>query len=183
VGPDYQPGHAHADTLAFELSVGGERLISNSGTSTYEQGSQRSFERSTRSHNTVELDGQDSSEVWAVFRVARRARPFDRIFDMKDGRRFASCAHDGYMRLPGRPVHRRNLEVTQDGVRWTDRIEGKETHRARGFIPLHPGVSVELAGAEARLRTAGGRLLSLSGKGIASFELQEGSHAREFGLR
>ena len=76
IGPDYQPGHAHADTLSFELSVDGERLISNSGTSTYERGAQRTYERSTRAHNTVEVDGENSSEVWAAFRVARRARPF-----------------------------------------------------------------------------------------------------------
>ncbi len=30
VGPDHQPGHAHADTLSFELSVGEERVITTS---------------------------------------------------------------------------------------------------------------------------------------------------------
>jgi len=27
VGPDYQPGHAHADTLSFELSIFGQRIL------------------------------------------------------------------------------------------------------------------------------------------------------------
>ncbi len=35
VGPDYQPGHAHADTLSFELSLFGQRVLVNSGTSQY----------------------------------------------------------------------------------------------------------------------------------------------------
>ncbi|KAB7522382.1 heparinase, partial [Flagellimonas olearia] len=33
VGPDYQPGHAHADTLSCELSLFGCRVLVNSGTS------------------------------------------------------------------------------------------------------------------------------------------------------
>jgi len=35
VGPDYQPAHAHADTLSFELSLFGSRVIVNGGTSGY----------------------------------------------------------------------------------------------------------------------------------------------------
>ena len=35
VGPDYIPGHAHADTLSFELSIGEQRVFVNSGTSEY----------------------------------------------------------------------------------------------------------------------------------------------------
>ena len=31
IGPDYQPGHAHADTLSFELSIGRRRVITNTG--------------------------------------------------------------------------------------------------------------------------------------------------------
>jgi uncharacterized heparinase superfamily protein len=183
VGPDYQPGHAHADTLAFELSIGGERLISNSGTSTYEQGPQRAFERSTRAHNSVEIDGENSSEVWAGFRVARRARPLERTVEAGKDHGFVSCAHDGYRRLAGQPSHRRSLEVTGQEVRWVDRVEGAGRHRAKGFIPLHPGVQFALDGTKAKLRTSGGRRLLLSGEGFSGFMPEEGSWAREFGLR
>ena len=34
VGPDYQPGHAHADTLNFELHINGRPVIVDSRTST-----------------------------------------------------------------------------------------------------------------------------------------------------
>jgi uncharacterized heparinase superfamily protein len=27
VGPEYQPGHSHCDTLSFELSLGGKRVV------------------------------------------------------------------------------------------------------------------------------------------------------------
>src|SRR6202008_4151732 len=41
LGPDYQPGHGHADALSFELSHRGRRMLVNSGTSTYEMNSTR----------------------------------------------------------------------------------------------------------------------------------------------
>jgi hypothetical protein len=77
VGPDYLPGHAHADTLSFELSLFGQRTIVNGGTSRYGTGPEREAERGTPAHSTVTVDGENSSEVWAGFRVARRAKPFD----------------------------------------------------------------------------------------------------------
>ena len=182
VGPDYQPGHAHADTLAFELSVNSERVITNSGTSTYEKCPQRAFERSTRAHNTVEVDGEDSSEVWAAFRVARRARPFDMQVRTREGLRFVSCAHDGYSRLRGAPVHRRRLDVTPHALFWTDRVEGVGLHEVRGFIPLTPGMEVQVDGPQGKIFTPGGRQLLLSAAGIDVFAITEGTYAPEFGL-
>ena len=64
IGPDYLPGHAHADTLSFELSLFGQRVIVNGGTSRYGSGPERLAERGTAAHSTVQLDGVDSSEVW-----------------------------------------------------------------------------------------------------------------------
>lgn len=103
VGPDYQPGHAHADTLSFELSAGRERVVVDSGTSTYTIGPTRTWQRSTAAHSTVTIDGADSSEVWGGFRVARRARVQD--VQISPERAVVSASHDGYMRLPGKPQH------------------------------------------------------------------------------
>jgi len=77
VGPDYLPGHAHADSLSFELSLFDQRIIVNGGTSCYGISPQRLRERQTIAHSTVEIDKMSSSEVWSSFRVARRAKPFD----------------------------------------------------------------------------------------------------------
>ncbi len=38
----------------------------------------RDYERSTAAHNTVEIDGADSTEVWGAFRAGRRARVYGR---------------------------------------------------------------------------------------------------------
>ena len=99
IGPDYLPGHAHADTLSFELSLFGQRVVVNSGTSQYGHGAERLCQRGTAAHNTVDVNGCDSSEVWGGFRVARRARPFGLAVEEGDHALTVTCSHDGYRRL------------------------------------------------------------------------------------
>ncbi len=74
VGPDYQPGHAHADTFSFVLYHNGKQVIADPGISTYEMSKLRDYERSTLAHNTICINGEDSSEVWKQWRVVRRAK-------------------------------------------------------------------------------------------------------------
>jgi len=124
IGPDYLPGHAHADTLSMELSLDGHRLIVNSGTGEYGTGPERQRQRGTPAHSTLSIDGADSSEVWAGFRCARRAKPFDlRIVD-EGSRVEVTCSHDGYCRLPGAPVHTRPWVFDPRGVTIRDSVSG-----------------------------------------------------------
>ena len=74
IGPSYQPGHAHADELNFELFYQGIPIIVDTGTSTYENNSRRNIERSTQSHNCVMIENKNSSDVWSSFRVGKRAK-------------------------------------------------------------------------------------------------------------
>lgn len=139
VGPDYLPGHAHADTLSFECSIAGQRVIVNSGTSTYDAGKQRRWERSTAAHSTVTVDDRDSSEMWDVFRVARRARPFDCDVDANAG--IVTCSHDGYHRLPGRVTHTRRWQLTDGGFAVTDYVQGGWSE-AIGRFYIHPAIEL-----------------------------------------
>jgi uncharacterized heparinase superfamily protein len=125
VGPDYLPGHAHADTLSFELSLFGRRVLVNSGTSRYGVGPERLRQRGTAAHNTVTIDGQDSSEVWGGFRVARRAKPFGLQIREDANGVHVVCSHDGYERLPGRPIHRREWRLSDHAVEIVDTVDGK----------------------------------------------------------
>lgn len=134
VGPDFLPGHAHADTLSFEFSLGGRRLLVNSGTSVYGLGIERERQRGTAAHNTVRIDGFDSSEVWHGFRVARRARPFD----IELGTNMAIASHDGYRRLPGHPVHRRRWHLECGRLEIEDEVSGTGHHQLEVYFHLHP---------------------------------------------
>jgi uncharacterized heparinase superfamily protein len=145
VGPDYLPGHAHADTLSFELSLRGERLLVNSGTSEYGVGAERLRQRGSGAHNTVTIDGQDSSEVWSGFRVARRARPFmSSSSGSADGLR-VECSHDGYRRLPGSPVHRRAWKLSRGSLEVLDEV-GPPAGRGCLHVHLAPGVRCSASG-------------------------------------
>jgi uncharacterized heparinase superfamily protein len=136
LGPDYQPGHGHADTLSFELSYFGRRVFINSGTSTYDPGPTRTFERGTAAHNTIRVDGADQSEMWGAFRVARRARPFDIRTDHDV---FVEAAHEGYHRLRPKVTHRRRIQLRGDRVVIIDQLEGKGQHTAELFFHVAPG--------------------------------------------
>jgi len=140
VGPSYQPGHAHCDTLSYELALNGQRIIVDSGVHDYENSELRRYVRGTRAHNTVMVDNEEQSEIWGVFRVARRAKPVHASVDKESVHsvRF-SGAHDGYKRLKGKPVHERSIHYSYDTM-WkvVDVVTGSGFHLCESFIHIHP---------------------------------------------
>ncbi|WP_427183811.1 heparinase II/III family protein [Bordetella bronchialis] len=138
IGPDYQPGHGHADTLSFELSLSGRRLIVHAGTSTYAQEPRRAYERSTEAHNSVVVAGKNSSDVWSSFRVGRRAYPRHltvRKAVAADAPRWTvSATHTGYRHLRGGIEHRRCWIAQPDSLIIIDWLCG-----AHGKSPSLPG--------------------------------------------
>jgi uncharacterized heparinase superfamily protein len=149
IGPDHLPGHAHADHLSFELSVTGERVIVNGGTSTYSSGPQRQRERSTSAHSTVTVDDADSSEVWASFRVARRARIRDLDIAESAGAVRIGASHDGYLRLGGGAVHRREWTFADRKLDIHDKVTGRFQNAVARFH-VKPGIRVEASLANER---------------------------------
>jgi uncharacterized heparinase superfamily protein len=141
VGPAYQPAHAHADTLSFELCLHGRRVLVNSGTSTYERGPQRDTERGTAAHNTVIVDRRNSSDTWAGFRVGRRASPELLDLDANSDRIVIRAQHDGYRHLLGGAVHRRSWTWTVSDVQIRDDVIGRFQHAAAHYH-IHPDVIV-----------------------------------------
>jgi uncharacterized heparinase superfamily protein len=136
--PDDLPAHAHADCLSFELWVGHERWVVDTGTSSYEAGPRRTYERSTAAHNTVEIDGEDQTEVWAIFRAARRARGTLELVANDGATVEVVASHNGYRRLPGSPVHRRRWLISSGLVEITDTISGVGTHRMVSRLHVAP---------------------------------------------
>ena len=145
IGPDYLPGHGHADTLSFELSVGDQRVIVNSGTSCYGLSTERLKQRGTLSHNTVTVNGENSSEVWGGFRVAKRAYPRQlKILNSQPGNNLeVRCSHNGYDRLKGKPVHTRSWYMNERELLIKDNVLGYyKTAEAR--FHFHPDIQVTI---------------------------------------
>lgn len=144
VGPDYLPGHAHADTLSFEFSLGVRRLVVNGGISLYVDGDERLRQRSTLAHATVVVDGKNSSEVWGGFRVARRARIIEAKVWCEGESCWAAATHDGYRHLSGSPVHRRTWSLTAGELHVADELFGEGKHQVEIVFPLAPGLLPEV---------------------------------------
>jgi uncharacterized heparinase superfamily protein len=182
VGPDDQPGHTHADTLSFELSWRGRRVFTNSGTSTYVADRQRLWERSTAAHNTVTVDGENSSEVWGGFRVGRRARPFDVRCGESNEQLTLEASHDGYNWLSGRPVQRRQIVLGDGELRIRDEVVGSGAHDVVGYLHLHPDVQAARVAENAiRLSAPGVKMMLSSEDGALTVE--QGYYCPEFGKR
>lgn len=142
IGPVYMGGHSHCDCLSFELSVGGHKIFSNSGTGQY-QGTKRKFFRSTRAHNTLMVDDSEQSELWGEHRAARR------ISHVKAEN--ADGGIIGQYRSYQRDWFRRKLEWKEDIFIILDNVEAgdrsdRQSHVARQFFHLVPGYSYECDG-------------------------------------
>lgn len=140
IGPIYLPGHGHADALSFELSLFGQRVLVNSGTSCYGNGEDRQRQRGTAAHNTVTIDGQDSSEVWGGFRVARRAH-ITKLSLENGAVMTVRAAHDGFRRLPGKNDHQRNWLLAEQSLSIEDEVTGAFS-QACAYFHLHPQILV-----------------------------------------
>jgi len=138
IGPDYIPGHAHSDTFNFELLVNKQPIIIDTGLSTYETNQRRTLERSTSSHNTVEINGANQTTVWGGFRVAERAK----IIDLKESKSTIVATHNGYQTKGY--LHTRKWEFLEKAINITDIITGKDPKIAISYLHFHPNIHVKI---------------------------------------
>lgn len=134
IGPSYIPGHAHADTFNFELYINEAPFIVDTGLSTYNTGGTRDSERSTNAHNTVEVNGDNSSEVWGGFRVADRAN-VNRLIDKKAN---IKALHNGYNKKYS-VMHTREWKFEDSKVIIFDTLDKECESIAR--LHFHPDIN------------------------------------------
>jgi uncharacterized heparinase superfamily protein len=180
VGASYLPGHGHADALSFELSLAGQRVFVNSGVSDY-YGADRQRQRGTAAHNTVIINGQNSSEVWSAFQVARRAHACLNRATLADTAIVEGC-HDGYLRLPGRNRHTRRWTLDRHALRIEDRLTGDFLH-AEARLHLHPSISVRINAQQKVVLQSGGRqVATVAFDGAAAVQIGRGTWHPRFGV-
>lgn len=141
-GPPELPGHAHSDCLSVEICYLGEPLVIDPGVSTYEPGDRRHWERSTMAHSTIAIDGLDQSELWSVFRAGRLAKAELNLVEIVGHTQRAIASHRGYMRLSGKPEHRREINLARDFVQIDDFVTGSGVHRLSFRLTFAPGIPV-----------------------------------------
>ncbi len=148
---------AHAGTLAFELSVTGQRIIVNCGAPGAGQKAAREAARATAAHSTLVLADQSSCRFASATRFGRwvgavlYAGPGKVVVRRSDGpgESAIEASHDGYAGLGF--LHRRSLALRRDGGRFEglDRLEPVPAS-APGPLPyairfhLHPAIRAVL---------------------------------------
>ena len=131
--PVFLPAHAHADALSFQLWLDGAPVVVDPGTSTYEPGAVRAWERGTEAHSTVAVGG-DQFRVWGAFRSGRLPRV---ALAEASGERLV-----GEVRFPSGVVHRRTIRVGERAVEVEDVVVGCDGAALVSSVPLHPDARV-----------------------------------------
>ncbi len=135
IGPSYIPGHAHADIFNFVLYDNGAPLIVDTGISTYEKNQRRQDERSTFSHNTIEINGGNQVDVWGGFRVGKRAK----VTIVQESDLEIEASHNGYKNA----IHERKWTISEKGFDLLDTIKNKNVS-VKAYLHFHPSCIVEL---------------------------------------
>ena len=138
IGPDYIPGHAHSDTFTFELYIDKKPFIVDTGLSTYETSDRRSLERSTSSHNTVEIENLEQSEIWGGFRVANRAY----VINIDENTNNIKATHNGYKKSLN-ALHTREFKFEEDIIEIIDNVISTNEYKAISRMHFHPDIDVE----------------------------------------
>ncbi len=141
--------HSHAGPLAFEFSVGRERLVVNCGARPWDPDWSAAL-RATAAHSTVTIDDTNAAELLPQGGLGRRPTQVRCRREEQDGCGLLDLSHDGYDRPFGLIHHRRlYLAAGGDDLRGEDRLA-----YSRGSAPprpfklrfhLHPEVRVSLA--------------------------------------
>jgi uncharacterized heparinase superfamily protein len=164
---------AHAGTLAFEMSVGRDRLIVNCGAAPAAEEAWRDALRATAAHSTLVLSDTNSSELRPEG-LGRRPEQVETARHESSGAQWLEASHDGWRRAFN-AVHRRRLYLAESGddLRGEDMVEIPGDGPVPGFsvrFHLHPGVVASLlqdesaallrlpSGVGWKIRAKGGRV-------------------------
>ena len=130
--------HGHADALNVTLNAGGQPVLIDPGTFVYHTDLPwRKAFKSTRAHNTLELDGQDQSVQAGAFLWSHKANTHASRFEPHADGGLLIASHDGYARLPGKPTHERQVDLRNTILEITDTVTGSGTHKAALYFHLH----------------------------------------------
>ena len=138
---------AHAGTLAFEMSIGRDRMIVNCGAAPAAEEAWRDALRATAAHSTLVLSDTNSSELRPEG-LGRRPEQVETARHESSGAQWLEASHDGWRRAFN-AVHRRRLYLAESGddLRGEDMVEIPGDGPVPGFsvrFHLHPGVVASL---------------------------------------
>ncbi|MDC0196632.1 heparinase II/III family protein [Gammaproteobacteria bacterium] len=132
---------AHAGTLAFEMSSGKDRIITNCGMPENVTAGWRQALRSTAAHSTIIVDSINSSEIAATGGFSHEPGQVTSSRREIDGSTIIEASYDGYSKLFGL-IHRRLIMLAPDGgeIQGEDNLIGPGGQGYSLRFHLHPNV-------------------------------------------
>ena len=140
VCPDYLPAHGHNDILSYELSLNGKRIIVDSGVYEYTKGKWRDFNRSTRAHNTAQIDSMEQSQMWCNFRIAERAKIANYSLKKYKNYKYFTGKYSNFNKTY---IHQRYfINLKSDVYLIIDKLKSNKQKIAKSFIHLDKEINL-----------------------------------------
>jgi hypothetical protein len=176
--------HGHADALSFIFNVGDREILVDPGTYAYHTDpAWRRYFRSTRAHNTVEIDGEDQSVQAGNFMWTDHARARCVSIDTGGGAQRFVGEHDGYRRLADPVVHRREIAFDPQRcmVDVVDTLICGGQHRAARWWHFPESCTVEPAGRGLRVINGMSRVVFEPREDLDAVEIHRAGTAEQGG--
>ena len=179
--------HAHADALAFTLSVGGVPILVDAGTYVYHtQPLWRDRFRGTGLHNTLRIDGIDQSHPAGAFLWSQQATTHATEWTPSPHGGRLTARHDGYKPLG--VIHQRTFDLQDHRLTLTDSLQGQRSHLVELRFLCHPECHLDPIGPNQVLIQRGSVIIRLTLPGIfaihpARGEGDAGWYSPQFGVR
>jgi len=116
--------HGHADALSVCIAINGKWWLVDPGTYAYHNLPYwRNYFRSTSAHNTIEIAGQNQSQIGGPFLWLNHAKvSFGGCRSLNNGIQETQGYHDGYKHLD--IIHKRTIRFNLDKIEIFDLISG-----------------------------------------------------------
>ena len=176
--------HGHADALSFTLNVGDREILVDPGTYAYHTDpAWRRYFRSTRAHNTVEVDGLDQSVQAGNFMWTDHANARCIEFDCGPGAQHFIGEHDGYRRLPDPVVHRREVVFDPDRRIFdlADMLRCEREHAVRRIWHFAENCQVETVGRELHVINGTAKVIFQPQEDLERVDIYRGGSADQGG--
>jgi hypothetical protein len=180
--------HKHNDQLGFEYHVDGSAVVVDPGSYVYtpDPASRNQF-RSTRSHNTLLLDGEEQNEFRAdwLFRMFEKSHPTHLLVEEREAHFRYRGRHRAYERLPNPVVHERTFTLSRDSETLTivDVLRGQGTHRLSWHFHAAPEATVAVeADGRVAIRTESSRVMLTPSQNLTA-ALVDGWYSPSYGVR
>lgn len=134
--------HGNADALSVDVSGHGETLLIDPGRYIYE-GPWRVWFKSTAAHNSVTVDGQDSSQLADEWMFKTKAKSRLHAWSTTDRFDYVEGSHDGFERLEDPVTHGRKMVFVKDKF-WLviDELAAEGRHRYDQYWHFGPEAEV-----------------------------------------